>query len=324
MTGQRIELEIAGKTLSLESGRVAKQAGGSVWVRYGDTVILVAASAAKQAKPDIDFMPLTVDYQERFYAAGKIPGGFFKREGRPAEREILNSRLIDRPVRPLFPKQYHNETQIIAWVLSADHTNSTDFLGIIGASAALMISPVPFKGPVGAVRVGRVGGRLVINPDLAQMAESEINMVVACTRDAIMMVEGEAREVPESVMLDGILLAHEQIKPILDLQEKLIALNAKPKMEVAAAEKDGALETSVREVALGPLVEALQVADKAERNQRLAAIEEEVIGRLAPPETDDEGRVNSIKAILHDLERSEMRRIVLEKGVRADGRGEER
>ncbi len=322
---QKVELEFAGKTLSLESGRVAKQADGAVLIQYAETVILVTVVAAKEPKPDVDFLPLTVDYQERYYAAGKIPGGFFKREGRPRDREILTSRLIDRPMRPLFPKNFTYETQIIASVLSADQSHSTDFLGIIGASAALMISSIPFHGPVGAVRIGRIDGQFVLNPELGELEKSDINVVAACTRDAVMMVEGEAREVPEQVMLDAILFAHEQIRPILDLQEKLVAMVGQPKMQLPVKEPDHQRIQSVRHLVEGPLKEALLEAQKTKRQQRLDALKEEVVAKLAPPPDAngqvDPTQVRKLKDIFHNLEREEMRRIVLEKGKRADGRG---
>jgi polyribonucleotide nucleotidyltransferase len=321
----KVELEFAGKPLSLESGRVAKQADGAVLIQYAETVILVTVVAANEAKPNVDFLPLTVDYQERFYAAGKIPGGFFKREGRPAERETLTSRLIDRPMRPLFPKNFHHETQIIASVLSADQSNSMDFLGIIGASAALMISPIPFNGPVGAVRVGRIDGQFVLNPSFSEFEKSDINVVAACTRDAIMMVEGEAREVPEQVMLDAILFAHERIQPILDLQLKLMALVGQPKMQLPLKDVDQPLLQAVQEMVQGPLREALMVVQKTERQQRLDALREEMLTKLSPvSETSgkaDEVKTHRLHEIFHELERKEMRRIVLEKGRRADGRG---
>ncbi|MGH7273922.1 MAG: polyribonucleotide nucleotidyltransferase [Nitrospiria bacterium] len=326
---QKVEMEIAGKILSLETGRVAKQADGAVLAQYGETVVLITVVAAKEPKPNVDFLPLTVDYQERHYAAGKIPGGFFKREGRPGERETLTSRLIDRPMRPLFPKHYCNETQIIASVLSADLSNSMDFLGIIGASTALMISPIAFHGPVGAVRVGRVDGRLILNPGLAELEKSDINVVVASTRDAVMMVEGEAREVPEQVMLDAILFAHAQSQAILDLQEKLVALVGQSKMEVPVNEPDPQQIQSVRDLVLGPLRQALLVAQKEERKQQLEALKNDLMTRLATPLAAsggsggkaDEKQVRQIEAIFHELEREEMRRIVLEKGIRSDGRG---
>jgi len=322
---RKVELEFAGKTLSLESGRVAKQADGAVLVQYAETVILVTVVAAKEPKPDVDFLPLTVDYQERYYAAGKIPGGFFKREGRPGERETLTSRLIDRPMRPLFPKNFHHETQIIASVLSSDQSNSMDFLGIIGASAALMISPIPFHGPVGAVRVGRIDGEFVLNPEISELEKSDINVVVACTRDAVMMVEGEAREVPEQVMLDAIQFAHEKLRPILDLQEKLVAFVGQPKMQILIKEGDPQQIQAVRDLVQGPLREALMVVQKAERKQQMDALQQQVVAKLAPvSETSgkaDEHQVRRLKDIFHELEREEMRRIVLEKGLRADGRG---
>src|SRR3990172_2277689 len=322
---QKVEMEIAGKMLSLETGRVAKQADGAVLAQYGETVVLITVVAAKEPKPNVDFLPLTVDYQERHYAEGKIPGGFFKREGRPGERETLTSRLIDRPMRPLFPKHYCNETQIIAAVLSAALSNYMDFLGIIGASAALVISPIPFHGPVGAVRVGRVDGTLILNPGLGELEKSDINVVVASTRDTVMMIEGEAREVPEQVMLDAILFAHAQSQAILDLQDKLVALVGQSKTEVPVNGPDPQQVRSVRDLVLGPLRQALLVAQKEERKQQLEALKKDLMTKLAPPPTSggeaDEKQGRQIEAIFHELEREEMRRIVLEKGIRSDGRG---
>src|SRR3990170_2544867 len=201
---QKYEAVVGGKTLAIETGKLAGQANGAVTVRYGDTLILATATASKQPRPDIDFFPLTVDYEERRYAAGKIPGGFFKREGRPSETAILTMRLTDRPIRPLFPKGFRNDVQIIVTVLSADRENDPDVLGTVGASAALCMSEVPFPGPVSAVRVGRIDDELAINPTFTQLEESELDLVVAGTRDAIMMVEAGANQVPERIMLEAI------------------------------------------------------------------------------------------------------------------------
>lgn len=213
----RVERIIEGKPLSIEAGRVARQADGAVLVRCGDTVVLVTAVASKQMRPGIDFFPLTVDYQERAYAAGKIPGGFFKREGKPHDKETLTSRLIDRPLRPLFPDGYRNDVQIIATVLSADQQNDPDVLAVLGASAALTIAPIPFLGPIGAVRVGRVEGKLLLNPTYAQMEESDIDIVVAGTRSAVVMLEAGANEVPEDAMVEAIEFGHKGIQPMIDM-----------------------------------------------------------------------------------------------------------
>src|SRR5688572_2513704 len=193
-----VDIELAGRRLTLETGRIAKQADGAIWATYGDTVVLATAVASQNAKPGVDFLPLTVDYQEKTYAAGKIPGGYFKREGRPSEKEVLTSRLIDRPMRPLFPEGYYYETQVIASVLSADQTGSSDVIGITAASAALTLSDIPFDGPVAGVRIGRINGQFVINPELTALETSDLNLVVAGTADAVMMVEGGGNEQPES------------------------------------------------------------------------------------------------------------------------------
>src|SRR5207247_768353 len=213
---QTVELEIAGRTLRLETGHLAKQADGAVLATYGDTYVLATAVASQAAKKDTDFLPLTVDYQEKAYAAGKIPGGFFRREGQPSEREKLASRLIDRPMRPLFPEGWYYETQVIATVISADQSGTADVIGIIASSAALAISNIPFNGPVGAVRVGRLKGEFVINPVLSALDECDLSLVVAGTADAVMMVEGGANGLPESVMIAAIERAHAEIKKILE------------------------------------------------------------------------------------------------------------
>src|SRR3990172_652039 len=312
-------MDVAGRQLTIESGRVAKQADGAVLVQMADTVVLVTAVTAKTPRAGVDFLPLTVDYQERAYAAGKIPGGFFKREGRPAEREILSGRLIDRPLRPLFPKRFYHETQVIASVLSADQSNATDFLGIIGASAALSISSSPFQGPVAGIRIGRVDGRFVVAPTLAELAQSTLNVVVAGTRDAVMMVEGEASELPEDVMLEAIMLAHAEIKKIIALQDELVKRVGKPKLSVPKAEADPAVVAAVDREATGPVREALLIPNKTERSERMAAILADLLARLGSKEAPEKNR--EIMEVFHDLERNQMRRMILDKGVRADGRG---
>ncbi|MEK7847265.1 MAG: polyribonucleotide nucleotidyltransferase, partial [Nitrospinota bacterium] len=218
MNLQQVELGINGNKLSIETGVIAKQANGSALVRYGDTVIIATAVASKESKEGIDFLPLTVDYREKFYAAGKIPGGFFKREGKPSEREVLISRLIDRPLRPLFPEGFTNEVQIICFVLSADQKYDPDILSIIGASAALTVSDIPLINPVGAVRIGRVDGKLTINPSYEEIEKSDVNIVIAGTKESIIMVEGSAKEIPESVIIDALVYGHEEIKKIVDIQ----------------------------------------------------------------------------------------------------------
>ncbi|HXF92967.1 MAG TPA: polyribonucleotide nucleotidyltransferase [Nitrospiraceae bacterium] len=313
-----VELDVAGRRLRLETGRVAKQASGAVWASYADTVVLATAVASQTVKPGIDFLPLTVDYQEKAYAAGKIPGGYFKREGRPSEKEVLTSRLIDRPLRPLFPDGYYFETQVIASVLSADKTGSSDVIGITAASAALAISDIPFGGPVAGIKVGRVDGRFVINPDLETLERSDLHLVVAGTADAVMMVEGGANELPENVMIEAIELAHEEIKKIVAKIVELQAVAGKPKRPVVNEQIDPALEEAVRALVAGPIRDAILIPNKTARQERLDQILSEAVEKL---KGDDPNRERHIKLIFHSLEYSEVRNMILEKGVRADGRG---
>src|SRR5438034_355433 len=244
---QRVQIDFHGRPLTVETGRMAKQAGGAALVQLGESVVLVTATALASAREGIDFFPLTCDYQEKTFAAGKIPGGFFKREGRPAEKEILTSRLIDRPLRPLFPKGFNCETQVIATVLSHDRENDPDVLALLGASTALVLSDIPWNGPIAAVRIGRIGGRFVVNPTTSQLGESDMNVIVAGSRDAIVMVEGGANVVPEDVLLEALFSAHEAVQPLIALQEGLRQQVGKPKRTVTAAVVDAELERRVRE-----------------------------------------------------------------------------
>jgi polyribonucleotide nucleotidyltransferase len=315
---QRVDMTWAGRPLMLESGKMAKQADGAVVVQMGETIVLVTAVTAKTIRPGIDFLPLTVDYKERFYAAGKIPGGFFKREGRPTEKETLVSRLIDRPLRPLFPDGFYYETQIIASVLSLDPACSPDILGIIGASAALLISDVPFNDPVGAVRIGRVDGELVVNPTPPQLERSELDLVVAGTKDAIIMVEGEAKGLSEEIMLAALELAHKEINLVIDLEKQLAFLVGKPKRQVVLAATDTALAEKVAAAAETRIAEALRIAQKLERQAKIDEILAGVQSTLAPEDAEQQRKIASI---VHDLERKRMREIVLQEKKRADGRG---
>ena len=313
------EIEIAGRTLRLETGRVAKQADGAIWASYGDTVVLATAVAAQTAKPGIDFLPLTVDYQEKAYAAGKIPGGYFKREGRPAEKEVLTSRLIDRPIRPLFPEGYYFETQVIASVLSADKTGSSDVIGITAASAALAVSNIPFNGPVAGVKIGRINGQLVVNPDLESMERSELNLVVAGTADAVMMVEAGANELSEQTMLEALELAHSEIKKIVRKIDELAKKVGKVKRAVAAESIDAALQAEVKTLVAQPIRDAIMISNKTARQERLDQILAETIEKLKKP--DDASRERHVKIVFHNLEYTEVRKMILEKRSRADGRG---
>ncbi|MDR4474487.1 MAG: polyribonucleotide nucleotidyltransferase [Nitrospira sp.] len=313
-----VEIELAGRRLTLETGRIAKQADGAIWATYGDTVVLATAVASQTAKPGVDFLPLTVDYQEKTYAAGKIPGGYFKREGRPSEREVLTSRLIDRPLRPLFPEGYYFETQVITSVLSADKTGVSDVISIIAASAALSISSIPFNGPIAGVKIGRVNGQLVVNPDLETLETSELQLVVAGTADAVMMVEAGANELSEATMLEAIELAHSEIKKIVAKIEELRALAGKPKRVVTQEPIDAALAEQVRKLVAGPIREAILIPNKSARQERLDQVLAETLAAL---KSDEPNRDRHIKIIFHGLEYTEVRNMILEKRVRADGRG---
>ena len=315
-----VELDVAGRTLRLETGRVAKQADGSIWASYGDTVVLATAVASQNAKPGVDFLPLTVDYQEKAYAAGKIPGGYFKREGRPSEKEVLTSRLIDRPLRPLFPEGYYFETQVIASVLSSDRTGSSDVIGITAASAALAVSNIPFLGPIAGIKIGRVNGQLVVNPDLETLKSSELDLVVAGTADAVMMVEAGANELPEATMLEAIELAHAEIKKIVTKINELRVLSGnKPKRAVATEEIAPDLATQVKAVAAQGIRDAIMIPNKTARQERLDVILKDAIEKHKQP--DDPNRERHIKVVFHGLEYTEVRNMILEKGSRADGRG---
>ena len=252
-----VELELAGRTLRLETGHLAKQADGAVLATYGDTYVLATAVASQASKKDVDFLPLTVDYQEKAYAAGKIPGGFFRREGQPSEREKLTSRLIDRPVRPLFPEGWYYETQVIATVISADQSGTSDVVGIIASAAALAVSNIPFNGPVGAVRVALLNGQFVINPVLSALEDCDLSLVVAGTADAVMMVEGGAAGLPESIMIAAIERAHQEIKRIVEAINKLASMCRKPKRAVVTEQIDPALTATVEALTAAKIREAI-------------------------------------------------------------------
>jgi polyribonucleotide nucleotidyltransferase len=314
-----VELELAGRTLKLETGHLAKQADGAVLATYGDTYVLATAVASQAAKKDIDFLPLTVDYQEKAYAAGKIPGGFFRREGQPSEREKLTSRLIDRPMRPLFPEGWYYETQVIAMVISADQSGTSDIVGITAASAALAVSNIPFNGPVAAVRVARLKGQFVINPVLSALEECDLSLVVAGTADAVMMVEGGAAGLPESVMIAAIERAHQEIKRIVEAINKLVAKCAKPKRAVVTEQIDPALSATVETLTAAKIREAIFIPNKTARQERLDAIMAEAVAALR--KENDPDRERHVKLVFHNLEYTEVRKMILESGKRADGRG---
>ena len=313
-----VEIEVGGKTLRLETGKMAKQADGAVLASYADTVVLATAVSAKTLKPQTDFLPLTVNYQEKTYAAGKIPGGYFRREGAPSEKEVLTSRLIDRPIRPLFPEGYYYETQVIASVLSVDHTLSSDVVAMTASSAALAISDIPVGGPLAGVKIGRVNGQLIVNPDLKAMDESELNLVVAGTADAVMMVEAGANGLSESTMIEAIELAHAEIKKIVAKIVELQRLVGREKRALEVAPVDAELASQVRELVADPIRKAIVIPDKAARQAQFDQILEDVVQKLAE---EDEDRAQQVKSIYHDLEYTEVRTMILDGKIRADGRG---
>src|SRR5579875_746748 len=286
-----VETTFAGRKFSLETGRVAEQAGGAVIARYGDTVVLATATASKTPREGIDFFPLTVDVEERFYAAGKIPGGFIKREGRPSEHSILAARLTDRPIRPLFPKGYHNDVQVVITVLSADRENDSNILGVTAASAALCISSIPFAGPVGAVRVGYIDGQIVINPTESQMPDSDLDLAVAGTADAVVMVEAGANELPEEIMIAAIRKGHEAIQELIKLQNELIAVAGKPKQEFVAPQPDATLSEAVATFVRPRFEAAVNKTVKAERDAALDAVREEMFAELGAQFPDREKEI---------------------------------
>ena len=315
---RKVEVAFHGRPLSIEVGRVAKQADGAALVQYGETVVLVTAVAARTARENVDFFPLTCDYQERTFAAGKIPGGFFKREGRPSEKEILTSRLIDRPVRPLFPDGFVCETQIIATVLSHDRENDPDVIALTGASAALQVSDIPFHGPIAAVRMGRVNGQLIVNPTTSQLEQTDLNLVVAGSRDGIVMVEGGAKMLPEDVMLDALFTAHQALQPLLDMQDELQKALGRAKRTVTVSSHDAEMFARVDQ-RLRPRIEAaFQVSGKHERAAAVRTAEQEVLAAVSAEFPDHPGKLGEMA---EEVKRRVMRGAIVSEGRRVDGRG---
>lgn len=308
---------IGGRLLEIEIGKVAEQANGAAVVKYGDTVVSVTATCSKEPRDDIDFFPLSCDYEERMYAAGKIPGGFIKREGRPSEKAILSSRLIDRPIRPLFPKGFYNDVVVVATVMSVDHDCESDIAAMIGSSVALSISDIPWDGPTGSVRVGRVDGEYVVNPTFEQRAVSDMNLTVSGTKDAIMMVEAGAQEVPEDEVLDGIMFAHEEIKKIVEFIEAITAEVGKEKRALPAHEIPEELEASIREFETARMRETIQIRDKAERQDAMDALEAETKEKFLEEYPDN---AKDIDDVLYKVRKEQMRDLILTEGVRPDGR----
>lgn len=307
---------VGGRLLELEIGKVCEQTNGQVMVRYGDTVVNVTAVMSKNRR-DVDFFPLSCDYEEKMYAAGKIPGGYIKREGRPSEKATLTSRLMDRPLRPLFPKGLYNDVQVVATVLSIDHDASSEFAAMIGSSVALAVSDIPWQGPTGSVMVGRVDGELIINPDLAQREVSDISLTVAGTRDAIMMVEAGAGEVPEAEMLDAIFFAHEEIKKLVDFIDEIVSEIGKPKLEMELETVDEELDREIRAFAEGKMRVAVHTQEKQERLENMDAVEIETQEAFAEKYPEGE---KDIAAILYQITKEQVRSLILDDGIRPDNR----
>ncbi|MGN7760343.1 polyribonucleotide nucleotidyltransferase [Paenibacillus sp. 22594] len=316
---KRVEMLLGGRRLVLETGRLAKQANAAVMVRYGDTSVLCTVTASSEPK-DLDFFPLTVNYEERLYAVGKIPGGFIKREGRPSEKAILSSRLTDRPIRPLFPEGFRNDVQVLNLVMSVDQDCAPDIAAMIGTSAALSISDVPFSGPIGGVAVGRINGEFIINPDVAQQAISDIYVVVAGTKDAIMMVEAEANEVPEDVMLEAIMFGHDEVRKIVAVIEELVAVAGKEKMAVKLHTVNADVNAEVRAYAQIRLVEAVKIAEKHARQDAIDLINNETVEYFAEKYIETPELLKDVKEVLHDIVKDEVRRLITHDKIRPDGR----
>jgi polyribonucleotide nucleotidyltransferase len=316
---KRVQIELGGRTLILETGRLAKQANGSVMARYGDTAVLCTVTASAEPKP-LDFFPLTVNYEERMYAVGKIPGGFNKREGRPSQKAILSSRLTDRTIRPLFAEGFRNDVQVVDLVMSVDQECSPEMTAMIGTSAALAISDVPFNGPIGGVIVGRVNNEFIINPTVEQSAVSELYVVVGGTKDAIMMVEAEAHEVTEEVMLEAIMFGHEAVKKIVAAIEQFVAEVGKPKMEVKLQAIDPEVNAAVRAYAESRLVEALKIKEKLERQEAIDVINAETAEHFSAEYAEAPKKIADMHEALHDIIKDEVRRLITVEKIRPDGR----
>jgi polyribonucleotide nucleotidyltransferase len=318
---QLYKTELGGRKLSFEIGKYAALANASVMVRYGDSAVLATVVASKEPK-ELDFFPLTVNYEERLYAVGKIPGGFIKREGRPSEKAILASRLIDRPIRPLFPEGFRNEVQVVTTVMSVDQDCSTEIAAMIGASLALSISSIPFAGPIAGVIIGRVNGKLIINPTVAEMEQSDLHLVVAGTKDGINMVEAGSKEIPESIVLEAILLGHEEIKKMVAVQEEIVSKCGEEKMvpELATINED--VQSRVRALALTEMSAAIQVVEKQARQEAMDEVKNSVLETLQDEYSEEEyaGKEKDILKTLDAIVKEEVRRLILEEGKRPDGR----
>ena len=313
------EIQWAGQTLRLETGRVARQADGAVVASLGETTVLATAVAERSAKPGIDFFPLTVNYQEKTYAAGKIPGGYFKREGRPTERETLISRLIDRPIRPLFVEGFRNETQVIATVLSYDLENDTDILALVASSAALTLSGIPFMGPVGAARVGYIDGEYVLNPTIEQQKLSSLDLVVAGTQDAVLMVESEAKELSEEIMLGAVMFGHRGFQPVIEAIIRLAERSSREPRDFSPPDAE-ALYNQVKAIAEADVRAAYAIAKKEDRQEAVARAKDKVLAALTGADLPDAPPANKIGEAFKHLEKDVVRNAILDTGHRIDGR----
>ncbi|MDD6924062.1 MAG: polyribonucleotide nucleotidyltransferase [Veillonellaceae bacterium] len=317
---QTFEMEVGGRKLIIENGKMAKQANGAVLVRYGDTVVLVTATASKEPRNGVDFFPLTVDYEEKMYAAGKIPGGFIKREGRPSNDAILCARLVDRPIRPLFPKGFRNDVEVVATVMSVEPDNAPEIAAMIGASCALGVSDIPFNGPIAGVRVGCVDGEFVINPTVDQREVSTLNLTVAGSHDAVMMVEAGANELPEDVVLDAILFGHKEIQRIVEFENDVIASCGKQKNDYPLFLPPADLEAAVRDYAYDKLDKAVRDEDKLRRDGHIAEISADTLTHFLEEDPDNADMAKDIAAIVHDLTKEIVRHMITHEKIRPDGR----
>src|SRR6202050_5028564 len=315
----RVQLDWGGRQLTLETGRLARQADGAVFASYGDTTVLATVVASKQPKEGIDFLPLTCNYQERYYAAGRIPGGYFKREARPTEKETLVSRLIDRPIRPLFADGWRCDTQVIVTVLSHDLANDRDILAMVAASAALTLSGAPFMGPIGAARVGFINNEYVLNPTLDEMKESQLDLVVAGTQDAVMMVESEAKELSEEIMLGAVMFGHRHFQPVIEAIIKLAEKAAKEPRDLAVADNK-ALEKEILGLAEKDLRAAYAIVKKQDRQDAVATVKQKVMQHFFPEGAEPEYDKAAVAGVFKELEAKIVRWNILDTGKRIDGR----
>ncbi|SHJ44592.1 polyribonucleotide nucleotidyltransferase [Tepidibacter formicigenes] len=314
---KNFEMDLAGRKLSVEIGKVCEMSNGSCMIKYGDSVVLVNACASSEPREGIDFFPLSVDYEERLYSVGKIPGGFIKREGKPSEKAVLTSRLIDRPIRPLFPKGYRNDVQVVATVMSVDPQCTTDIVAMIGSSVALSISDIPFNGPTGSVCIGLIDGKFIVNPTVEEKEKSDMHVVVSGTKDAIMMVEAGANEVSEELMLDAIMFAHEEIKKIVEFIEGIVKEVGKEKQNVILYKPDEEIEKEVRVFASEKMRQAIKTVEKLERSENMEKVKMETVLYFEEKYPEN---IKDIEEVLHTIVKEEVRNMITNEGIRPDNR----